>query len=157
MREQQRSRKIAMTDAERDAFLASEHTCRVATISPEGPHNTPLWFAWDGRILWLYSIVRSQRWVDLQRDPRVSIIVDAGHEYVELRGVEIAGRAEVVGEVPRTGTVHVDQLADPERLFASKYMGGGQMVNDGRHAWLKVVPDKITSWDFRKIFAQPDA
>jgi hypothetical protein len=31
-------------------------------------------------------------------------------------------------------------------------MGGDQMYNDGRHAWLKIVPDKITSWDFRKAF-----
>ncbi len=22
---------------------------------------------------------------------------------------------------------------------------------DGRHAWLRVVPDKIVSWDFRKM------
>jgi hypothetical protein len=152
LKPQKRSRKIAMTDAERDEFLASERTCRVATISPDGPHNTPLWFAWDGSILWLYSIVRSQRWVDLQRDPRVAIIVDAGDDYVELRGVEISGQASIVGDVPRTGDVHVDELVAAERLFADKYMAGGQFVNDGRHAWLKVVPDKISSWDFRKAF-----
>lgn len=141
-----------MTDAERDEFLAAERTCRVATISPDGPHNTPLWFAWDGSILWLYSIVRSQRWTDLQRDPRVSVIVDAGEEYVELRGVEISGRAEAIGDIPHTGDVHVPALDAPELLFARKYMGGDQMFNDGRHAWLKVVPEKISSWDFRKSF-----
>jgi hypothetical protein len=141
-----------MTDDERDEFLAAERTCRVATISPDGPHNTPLWFAWDGSALWLYSIVRSQRWTDLQRDPRVSIIVDAGEEYVELRGVEISGRASVVGDVPHTGDVPIPELAAPELLFARKYMGGDQMFNDGRHAWLKVIPDKISSWDFRKSF-----
>ena len=36
-------------------------------------------------------------------------------------------------------------------------MGGEAMFNDGRHAWLKVVPDKITSWDFRKSFGRPSA
>jgi hypothetical protein len=152
LKPQRRSRKIAMSDAERDEFLAMSHTCRVATISPDGPHNTPLWFAWDGAALWLYSIVRSQRYVDLQRDPRVSIIVDAGEQYTELRGVEISGRASVVGEVPRTGEVADERLAVPEQLFADKYLGGGQFVFDGRHAWLKVVADKITSWDFRKAF-----
>src|SRR5688572_13548123 len=98
-----------MTDSERDVFVAAACTSRVPTISPDGPHNTPLWFGWDGSILWLYSIVRSQRWTDLQRDPRVAIVVDAGEEYVELRGVEISGRAEVVGDVPRTGEVHVPE------------------------------------------------
>src|SRR5579875_4224432 len=104
MREQRRGRKIAMSPEELDAFLASERTCRVATVSSDGsPHVTPLWFAWDGSALWLTSIVKSQRWTDLQRDGRVSVIVDAGHDYMELRGVEIRGMARPVGEVPRTG------------------------------------------------------
>lgn len=145
-----------MDPAELDEFLGSAHTCRVATMSPAGPHNTPLWFAWDGQALWLYSIVKSQRWADLQRDSRVAVIVDAGEEYTELRGVEINGRARVVGEVPRPTEIHGGALAEPERLFAAKYTGG-TFVNDGRHAWLQVVPDKVSSWDFRKAFGAPSA
>jgi PPOX class probable F420-dependent enzyme len=139
-----------MTDDERDAFLREERTCRVATVDSDGaPHVTPLWFVWDGAALWLTSIVRSQRWTDLQRDSRVGVVVDAGEDYMELRGVEIRGRAEVVGEVPRTGEP-VAELEEPERLNADKYTGG-EVVHDGRHAWLRVVPDKIVSWDFRKL------
>jgi hypothetical protein len=26
------------------------------------------------------------------------------------------------------------------------------MHHDGRHAWLRLVPDKVTSWDFRMLF-----
>lgn len=139
-----------MSDAERDAFLADERTCRVATIGPDGPHATPLWFLWHGSALWLYSIVKSQRWTDLLRDPRIGIVVDAGVDYGELRGVEIAGTVEVVGEVPRTGAP-AEELADAERAFALKYMGGDSMFHDGRHGWLRVTPSKITSWDFRKL------
>lgn len=150
MKQQRRGGRIAMTDTERDAFLAAERTCRVATVRGDGaPHVTPLWFAWDGSALWLTSIVRSQRWTDLQRDPRISVVVDAGTEYDELRGVEIQGRADVVGEVPRTGEP-APGLEVPEQLFADKY-SGGTMFHDGRHAWLRIVPDKIVSWDFRKI------
>ena len=138
-----------MSDDERDGFLASSRTCRVATISPDGPHATPLWFVWDGSDLWLYSIVRSQRWTDLMRDPRVGIVIDEGEDYLELRGVEIAGRVEVVGDVPRVDTPDTD-LGPVEALFAAKY-AGGHMGHDGRHAWLRVTPSKITSWDFRKL------
>src|SRR5260370_39964426 len=102
-KEQRRGRRIAMSPAELDAFLASERTCRVATVSPAGPHNTPLWFVWDGTALWLTSIVRSQRWTDLARDPRVAVLVDAGEAYDERRGAELRGSVEVVGEVPRVG------------------------------------------------------
>ena len=141
-----------MSPTERDEFLATERTCRVASVGRDGsPHVTPLWFAWDGTSLWLTSIVRSQRWSDLQRDNRVSVIVDAGGPFTELRGVELRGAAEVVGEVPRTGDPR-PELEAPEQLFADKY-AGGRMHHDGRHAWLKVTPTKIVSWDFRKIGA----
>jgi hypothetical protein len=145
--EQRRGRKIAMGKAELDEFLAGMRTCRVATASPTGPHVTPLWYVWDGTALWLTSLVRSQRWTDMERDPRVAVIVDAGEEYGELRGAELRGTVEVVGEVPRAG-VPDDELAEPERLFAAKY---GGMYHDGRHAWLRMTPEKISSWDFRKI------
>ena len=139
-----------MSPEELDAFLASERTCRVATVSSDGsPHVTPLWFAWDGTSLWLTSIVKSQRWTDLQRDGRVSVIVDAGHDYMELRGVELRGVARPVGEVPRTGEP-VPELEPPERIYADKY-AGGVVHHDGRHAWLRITPEKIVSWDFRKL------
>jgi nitroimidazol reductase NimA-like FMN-containing flavoprotein (pyridoxamine 5'-phosphate oxidase superfamily) len=149
-RAQRRGRKIAMTPDERDAFLAERRTCRVATIGPDGPHATPLWFLWERGCLWLYSITRSQRWADLQRDPRISATIDTGHEFLELRGVEITGTVEVVGEVPRTGEPH-DELAALEKLFFAKYFPDMDIFHDGRHAWLKLIPRKIASWDFRKI------
>jgi len=140
-----------MDKAELDAFLTQERTCRVATVSQLGPHNTPLWYVWDGVTLWLTSIVASQRWTDLGRDPRVAVLVDAGDEYTELRGAELRGSVELVGEVPRTGLPE-PLLDEPERLFARKYSGADAMVHDGRHAWLRLVPEKITSWDFRKLY-----
>lgn len=150
LRPQKRGRRIAMSREELDAFLAAERTCRVATVGPDGPHATPLWFGWDGSALWLNSLTRSKRWADLRRDPRISVVVDAGTEYQELRGVEISGTAEVVGEAPRTGAPE-PALAEIEPLFARKYLGGDEMIHDGGHGWLRVTPTKISSWDFRKL------
>ena len=133
--QQRRGRSIAMTPAELDEFLAQARTCRVATLAPDGPHVVPLWFVWAGGALWLSSVVRSQRWADLIRDPRVAVVVDAGEEYHELRGAEIKGTAEPVGEVPRHGADDA-RLATPELLFARKYLGGDSMLHDGRHGWL---------------------
>jgi hypothetical protein len=149
MKEQRRARAIAMSPDEVDAFLAEQRTCRVATVGRNGPHATPLWFVWQDGALWLTSLSRSQRWTDLQNDPRVAVVVDAGEAYGELRGVELRGRVEVVGEVPRTGEP-VPDLDSPEQAFADRYTDGA-IVRDGRHAWLRLVPEKITSWDFRKL------
>jgi Pyridoxamine 5'-phosphate oxidase len=150
MRQQRRGRAIAMTADEVDAYLRTARTCRVATVGGNGaPHVSALWFVWDGSALWLNSVVKSQRWVNVVRDPRVSVLVDGGDDFMELHGVEVIGDAEVVGEVPRTDGPD-DAVAEPERLFGDKYVGG-RFVSDGRHAWLRVVPDKIVSWDFRKL------
>ncbi|MGV2915494.1 pyridoxamine 5'-phosphate oxidase family protein [Streptomyces alfalfae] len=148
---QRRGRRIMMTPEELDAFLATERTCRVATVSADGaPHVSTLWFAWDGTSLWLYSITRSKRWADLRADPRVAVVVDTGEEYGELRGVELSGTVEFVGEAPRTGEP-CPELAVPEKLFARKLFGMDEMPHDGRHGWIRLTPDAIASWDFRKL------
>ncbi|MET7400589.1 pyridoxamine 5'-phosphate oxidase family protein [Dactylosporangium sp. NPDC005572] len=147
---QRRGRAIAMTPAEINAFLASERTCRVASLSAQGlPHVTALWFVWDGKALWLNSLVRSRRWADLRTNPAVSILVDTGHDFAELRGVELSGHAEPVGEVPRVGLAE-PTLTEPEQLFARKYAGLDAVPHDGRHAWLRITPSRIVSWDYRK-------
>jgi hypothetical protein len=138
-----------MSPEERDDFLAHERTCRLATVNATGPHPSALWFVWDGEALWVTSIVKSQRWTDIERDARISVLVDSGHDFGELRGIEIAGVAERVGEVPRVGEAN-EQLAVPEQRFADKY-SDGTVRHDGRHAWLRIKPEKIVSWDFRKI------
>lgn len=109
-----------------------------------------LWFAWDGTSMWLYSVVRSKRWTDLRRDPRVAIVVDTGEEYDELRGVELSGAVEFVGESPRTGELRAE-LDVPETLFARKNFRLDEMPHDGRHAWIRLTPEKTVSWDFRKL------
>jgi PPOX class probable F420-dependent enzyme len=187
--EQRRGRVIAMSADELTSFLGEQRTCRFATTGPDGPHVAPVWFVWDGQALWVYSLTRSQRWANLARDPRVAVVVDDGHHYHELRGVEVEGEAVMVGPVPRTGGEDqpAPELAEPERLMAAKYFdpahqaadGGGNladdgtnpaagggpahqaadtapgMVHDGRHAWLRITPDKIVSWDFRKLATLP--
>ena len=95
-----------------------------------GPHPTPLWDVWDETALWLYSVVRSQRWTDISRDRRVAVLVNAGDAYGELRGAELRGAVEIVGEVPRTGAPDA-RLAGPERLYARKYEGTGVMHHTG--------------------------
>ncbi|MFC5723358.1 pyridoxamine 5'-phosphate oxidase family protein [Streptomyces gamaensis] len=148
---QRRGRRIMMTRAELDAFLAGQRVCRLATVGRDGsPHVSALWFAWDGRALWLYSLVRSRRWAQLRSDARAAALVDGGREYGELRGAELSGTVASVGEVPRTGAPR-PELAAVEAMFAAKYFAAPAMPHDARHAWLRLAPDTVRSWDFRKL------
>jgi Pyridoxamine 5'-phosphate oxidase len=153
MPEQRRARSIAMNADELNSFLGQQRTCRLATLGPGGPHVSPVWFVWDSTALWVYSLTRSQRWTDIARDPRVAAVIDAGEQYAELHGVEIEGDAGVVGPVPRTGAADpaAAELAAPEQLMAAKYWHGAELTHDGRHAWLRITPRKVMSWDFRKL------
>jgi|KBSSwiStaDraftv2_1062776.scaffolds.fasta_scaffold04421_2 nitroimidazol reductase NimA-like FMN-containing flavoprotein (pyridoxamine 5'-phosphate oxidase superfamily) len=142
-----------MTAEEVNTFLDQERTCRLATCSAScEPRLTPLWFVWHDGAIWLNSLVASQRWADLRRNPAAAVLVDAGTDYQELRGVEVTGTVEIVGEVPRRGE-HVDELIEPERLFGLKYRSTPGVVYDGLHGWLRLRPDRVLSWDFRKISA----
>ncbi len=67
-----------------------------------------------------------------------------------MRGVELSGRVEFVGEVPRTGELCAE-LGGPETLFAHKCFGIGEMPHDGLHAWVRLTPAQTVSWDFRKL------
>ena len=145
-----------MSAEELDAFLGEQRTCRLATTGPDGPHVAPVWFVWDGQALWVYSLTRSQRWANVSRDPRVAVVVDDGHHYHELHGAEMEGEALVVGPVPRTGDEDAPELAEPERRMAAKYFDAPEMAHDGRHAWLRITPLKLVSWDFRKLATLPE-
>jgi hypothetical protein len=151
MRTQRRGLKIAMSTQEMDRFLEQERVCRLSTVAADGtPRSNPLWFVWYDRALWLYSLVGTQRWANIERNPTVSALVDAGHDYGELRGIELLGKVAIVGDLPRTGH-HDPDLETPERLFFRKYFDRDEPVHDGRHAWLRLVPDQVVSWDFRKL------
>src|SRR5690606_4108231 len=131
----------------------------VATIGGDGsPHVAPLWFVWHGAFLWLNSLARSPRWTDLPKDPRLAIVVEGGEQVTDPRGAEARGTATGLGHAPpgsRPGVgarpVEDELLRGVELSFARKYAGRDEFTADGRHAWLRITPQNVRSWDFGKI------
>ena len=148
-----------MSAEELTSFLGEQHTCRFATTGPDGPHVAPVWFVWDGQAIWVYSLTRSQRWANVSRDPRVAVVVDDGHHYHELHGVEIEGQATVdragaANRPGRRGRARARRARTPDGgqvLRPDTHPAAGEMTHDGRHAWLRITPLKMVSWDFRKL------
>ena len=86
-----RREQIRMTPEEVEAYLTVEKDLQVASINADGsPHLVTMWFAlMEGDIcFWTYG--RSQKIVNLQRDPRVTVLCADGADYGELRGVTIS-------------------------------------------------------------------
>src|SRR2546430_16469863 len=91
-----RRNQIRMNDEEIRAFLEEQRKLQVATIDHDGyPHLVAMWYVLinDEVVFWTYA--KSQKAVNLRRDPRLTCLVEAGVRYEELRGVQIKGRAGI--------------------------------------------------------------
>ena len=148
-----RRAEIAMSAAEIDAFLREERTVVVASNGVSGhPHVVPMWFALrDGRIeFWTYR--KSQKVLNLRRDPRVSCLVEAGEEYGELCGVLVEGTAEIIDdpdEVLRIGAAVAEHSIGPLDDAAR----AGLRHTGAKRVGVIVHPTRVTSWDHRKLGA----
>jgi hypothetical protein len=133
--------QLRLTPDELEEFLRTQRTARIATVAEDGePHVAPLWFVWHEGALYINSLKRSRRTRDIERGSRVSACVDAGESYAELHGAVLYGRFAEAGDVP-----HI------RKLFGEKYWGGIDIPVTKSHSWLVMRPDKIVSWDFKKI------
>jgi hypothetical protein len=149
--------QIQMTDDEVLAFLDEEKTLVCATIGKDGwPHLMPLWYIVRDGTVWAWTFAKSQKVMNLQRDPRATVQVEAGSEYQELRGVML--KAEVV--------VHSDLDAVlPIGLEIMSRYGGGPIASlpeaalaaitqqAEKRVALEFVERERATWDHRKLAA----
>ena len=71
--------------------------CRVATRNPSGgPHVVPRWFVWLEDGLYVATRRGDATWEHVERDPRISVVVDRGRDWGDLAGVRIDGAAEAI-------------------------------------------------------------
>jgi PPOX class probable F420-dependent enzyme len=144
--------KIRMTDEDMEKFIEERKILQVATLGKDGaPHLTTLWFAIvDGEIVF-ETFTKSQKIVNLQRDPRIAVLLEDGTAYNELRGVSINGRAELHSDPEK---VHPYALAVMRRnqpeIPADQLDAAAKMMAAKRTA-VVVKPEKIVSWDHRKL------
>ncbi len=143
---------IRMNEAEIAALFAECKSLQVATLGPQGePHLTTLWYTvHEGNVIF-ETYGKSQKVMNLRRDPRIAVLCEAGQEYSELRGVSIQGRAELVEEGER---LHVLMRA----LFDHHFPGQTREQLDamtGKMARKRIVvvvhAGKTISWDHRKL------
>lgn len=149
---------ITMTPDEIQAFFHEQMTLQVATIGKDGfPHVAPMWFVVDDGKIVFRSFTKSQKVVNLQRNPQFTVLLEDGHAYAELRGVMIKARAKLVTDR--------DYVLALYGNLAARYpmVGGERMELDpgaleqafGRFAEKNtaviVEPVKVISWDHRKL------
>jgi len=137
--------QLRLTDEELHTFLTDSRTLRIATVDDDGvPHVVPLWYVWHEGAIWLNSLATSARHGHLRDARPLGLVIDDGDRYEELRGVRMTGRPEIVGN---DDPVRIQAY----RLFARKYFNVDELPNQRSYETVRIVPDEIASWDFRKI------
>jgi hypothetical protein len=155
-----------MTEPEVGAFLTEERTVTCATVGPRGwPHLMPLWYVLraspdpqSGPRLWAWTYGVSQKVRNLERDPRVTLLIETGELYQELRGVMFECETiihrdfEVVRDL---GLEIFTRYASPrgEPPIGELPPEVGEMVDKqaAKRVALEFVEIKRASWDHRKL------
>ncbi len=146
------SRRSAITMSEEEvlAFLDESKTVVCATNGPRGlPHLVPLWYVVRDGQLWAWTFARSQKALNIERDPRATLVVEAGEKYEELRGIMLECDVVVHRDVEAVAALGTDIYA--------RYGDGGEeeraMIERQapKRIGLQFVETRRATWDHRKL------
>jgi PPOX class probable F420-dependent enzyme len=144
-----------MSESEQTSFLEEEKVAVVSTFGPRGwPHSMPLWYVVrDGRV-WSWTFRKSQKVKNLERDPRATVLVEAGYDvYAELRGLMIEAETVMHDDLELVTEFAVELLGryapdgeepTPEVIEAFRQQAPKRVV-------LEFEPVHLVSWDHRKL------
>ena len=144
--------QIRMSDAEIERFIEERKSLQVATLNADGsPHLTTLWFAVvDGDIVF-ETFTKSQKVVNLRRDPRIAVLLEDGTRYDQLRGVSINGRAELHTDPERVHPYALAVMRRNQPEIPEEKLDEVAQVMAAKRTAVVVKPEKIVSWDHRKL------
>lgn len=146
--------QIKLTPEEQLQLLDEERVVIATTIGPRGwPHSMPLWFTVRDGEIWSWTFAKSQKVKNLERDSRCTLLVEAGTEYQELRGIQIEAETEIVRD-------H-DRVLDFAKELTMRYAPGIESIEGDAAAALEAQapkrvalhfrPVRTASWDHRKL------
>lgn len=143
--------QVTMTTTEITEFVARSRVATMATIGPSGaPHLIAMWYAIIDGDLWFETKAKSQKAVNLRRDPRVTVMIEDGHTYDTLRGVSFEGTAEIVDDADALWAVGVSIWERYTGPYTEAVDPAIEMMLSKRVA-VRVSPDRVRSWDHRKL------
>jgi len=146
--------EIQMTSAEISEYLARARVIILTSNGRDGlPHPMPMFYAVeDGGAVVMTTYTKSQKIQNLRRDPRVSLLVEDGAKYFELRGVVFYGSAELIDdtdEVMRILPAIALRQGEPSDESDEALAGRRRMAS--KRTGIRVRPERIVSWDHRKL------
>ena len=141
-----RRQQIQLSPDEQAAFFRERKKAALATIDKDGfPHVVAMnYFATDGAF-YMTSYGKAQKVLNIRRNPKVALMIEAGDE---LRGVMVRGRCEILEDEASVRAAFEGRAA--AQASPSPVQPGAQ-ASAPKRVVLKIIPDKVVSWDHRKL------
>ncbi|MBX3284891.1 MAG: PPOX class F420-dependent oxidoreductase [Acidimicrobiales bacterium] len=147
--------QIAMSDEEIATYLERSRTATLATIGAEGlPHLVAMWYAVVDGDIWVETKSRSQKAVNIRRDPRVTVLIEDGETYDTLRGVSFEGTAEIVEDPDALWRVGVSVWERYNGPYTEEMRPLVEFMLHKRVA-VRIRVARTRSWDHRKLGMDP--
>lgn len=147
--------QIRLTDEEITDYLKSSRTMILVSNGKDGyPHPMPMWY-WvdDEGIVYMTTFRKSQKINNIKRDPRVSLLVESGDAYQELKGLVIYSDAEIIDDIEYTAEI----MFNLSVARGDAQSGQQEMIHDAmkktaeKRVVMKFKPNRIVSWDHSKL------
>ena len=144
--------KIRMGAEEIEEFIEEQKSLQVGTINSDGSiHLSTLWFAVVDDLIVFETYTSSQKVVNLERDPRITVLLEDGLEYNNLRGVMIKGTANLVSEPTEVKQIAREVIKRNQPEIPDEMLDDAAASLAVKRTVVTVVPEKVVSWDHRKI------
>jgi PPOX class probable F420-dependent enzyme len=144
---------IVMSDAEVSTFIEQSRTATLATIGANGlPHLVAMWYGWIDGAIYFETKAKSQKAVNLRRDPRAVVSIEAGKTYDQLRGVAIEGDVTLIDDTTAdeywAAAINVyERYNGPYSPEVHQFVE--IMMN--KRIIVRIDPTRVRSWDHRKM------
>jgi PPOX class probable F420-dependent enzyme len=143
--------QIVMSHDEVVAFLHQQRSSTVATYGPQGQiHLVGMWYAVMDDTIWVETKSKSQKAVNLRRDPRMSFLVEDGHTYDQLRGVAMEGTGVVIDDPDVVWDVCHNVFERYNGPYSEELRPFVEVMAKNRVA-VRLDVDRVRSWDHRKL------
>jgi PPOX class probable F420-dependent enzyme len=142
---------IKMTPEEIDEYLAGRHTMTLCSINHDDTiHAVAMWYGFLEGAVAFETKAKSQKVLNLRRNPTITCMVEDGETYDQLRGIEIVGTAEIVEDTERMWEAGISVF---ERYTApyTEAMRPAVAAMLNKRVVVKVNTKRVVSWDHRKL------
>ncbi len=147
-----RRKAIAMTRKEELSFLQNGGTLCVATKGPHGfPHLSAMWYWMVDDRIHFNTYRKSQKTVNLQRDPQISCMLEKGRTYETLRGLVVQGTGHIIDDPEQIRDIHRHRLPAKSGNPLDSLSVERRKAIAAKRIVVRVEPKKIYSWDHHKL------